>query len=246
MREAPARGLLVPSLIAVIGVAILLGLGFWQVERKAWKENLIAQLEERMKAAPSDLPPPQRWETLAQDLNEFRRVKVRVDFLDGARPAWVYVSGSALRDDIKAPGYFMFQPARLPGGQVVAVNRGYSPERNAPPARGTQEVTGYLRWPQAPSIFVSEHDASKEVWFVRDPRAMAQALQWGEVAPFYVAQESPVPAGGLPRPGALKVNLSNNHLGYALTWFGLAAGLVAVFTAWAWNRRRGARNPASL
>lgn len=246
MRGAARKGFMIPSLFTASGIAILVGLGFWQVERKAWKENLIARLEERMAASPSALPPPEQWASLTQDTNEFRRVKVRVDFVDAARPAWVYVSSSALRDDIKAPGYFMFQPARLPGGHVIAVNRGYSPERNAPSARGAQEITGYLRWPQSPSIFVSDHDASKEVWFVRDPRAMAQALQWGDVAPFYVAQEGPVPAGGLPRPGALKVNLSNNHLGYALTWFGLAAGLAAVFTAWAWNRRRGARNPASL
>lgn len=246
MREAERKGFIIASLLTASGIAILLGLGFWQIERKAWKENLIARLEQRMAAAPTDLPSPERWGMLTQDEDEFRRVKARVDFIDGARAAWVYVSGSALRDDIKAPGYFMFQPARVSGEQIIAINRGYSPERNAPAATGTREIVGYLRWQQSPSIFVSEHDASKEVWFVRDPRAMAQALQWGEVAPFYVAQESPVSAGGLPRPGALKVNLSNNHLGYALTWFGLAAALVAVFIAWAWNRRRGERNPASL
>ena len=67
--------------------------------------------------------------------------------------------------------------------------------------------------------------SSGETWFVRDQRAMAAARGWGEVAPFYIDQEAPVPEGGLPRPAKLQVTLRNDHLGYALTWFGLAAVL---------------------
>ena len=68
---------------------------------------------------------------------------------------------------------------------------------------------------------------------MRDPQTMAQVRGWGPVAPFYIDQEAPVPAGGLPRPGPLAVQLRNDHLGYALTWFGLAAALAAVFAVWA-------------
>ena len=106
--------------------------------------------------------------------------------------------------------------------------------------RGQVELVGYLRFPDAGSFFVSDHDASGAIWFVRDQRAMAKALGWGEAAPFYVDQESPLSPGGVPRPGALKVQLRNDHLGYALTWFGLAAGLAAVFAIWAWPQRRKA------
>jgi cytochrome oxidase assembly protein ShyY1 len=98
-----------------------------------------------------------------------------------------------------------------------------------------------LRWPEPRGLFVSEHTPRDDLWFVRDHRAMAAQYGWGEVAPFYIEQEAPVPPGGVPRPGALKVNLRNEHLNYALTWYGLAAVLVAVFAVWAVKRRREAR-----
>ncbi len=61
---------------------------------------------------------------------------------------------------------------------------------------------------------------------------MAQSKNWGTVAPFYIDQESPVPAGGLPLPGKVVVSLPDNHLQYAITWFGLALGLAGVYTLW--------------
>ena len=67
---------------------------------------------------------------------------------------------------------------------------------------------------------------------------MAQAEKWGMVAPFYIDQESPVPAGGLPLPGKVVVNLPNNHLQYAITWFGLALGLAGVYAVWVVGRLR--------
>src|SRR5207244_11553920 len=70
------------------------------------------------------------------------------------------------------------------------------------------------------SVFVSDHDATGDVWMVRDPAAMAQRKGWGAVAPFYIEQEAPVPPGGLPHPAPLKVHLRNDHLQYAVTWYG--------------------------
>ena len=66
---------------------------------------------------------------------------------------------------------------------------------------------------------------------------MAALKGWGEVAPFYIEQEAPVPSGGLPHPSALKVQLRNDHLQYAITWYGLAATLAVMFAIWAWRRR---------
>ena len=122
------------------------------------------------------------------------------------------------------------------------VNRGYVPlDHTAQSQPGRVELTGYLRWPEPKSMFVSSSDANGETWFVRDQRAMAAARGWGEVAPFYIDQEAPVPEGGLPRPARLQVTLRNDHLGYALTWFGLAAVLAVVFAAWLFSRRRQGR-----
>ncbi len=232
------RGLIGPAIVAAAAFAVLISLGVWQLQRKAWKEALIETMSHRSGARPIELPAPASWDALMPSADEFRRVKLRAQFIEGAKPAFVYTGGSALRDDIKSPGYFVFAPARAPGGQIVVVNRGYTTQTEAKPVSGALDLVGYLRFPESASAFVADHDTSGTTWFVRDQRAMAKTLGWGDVAPFYIDQESPVPAGGVPKPGPLKVQLRNDHLGYALTWFGLAAGLVAVFSVWAWSQIR--------
>lgn len=236
-----ARGslrLLVPGLFTLAGLALLVWLGMWQLDRKVWKESLIASLDRQTTAAPQPLPPSSAWSALTRGNSEFRRVALRVDFIGDAQPAYLYTAGSALRADVRQAGYFVFVPARLPDGQTIVVNRGYVPaDRVHEGASGTADIVGYVRWPESPSWFVSEHDAKGELWFVRDPRAMAAVRGWGPVAPFYIDQESPMPAGGAPKPGPLTVRLRNDHLGYALTWFGLAAALAGVFAAWAIRQR---------
>jgi surfeit locus 1 family protein len=237
-------GLLLPGIVALAGLAVLIGLGTWQLERKAWKENLIATVEQRLAAAPAALPPRAQWDTLNQQQDEFRRVSLRATIPPDTEGR-VYASGSGLRDDIKGPGYFAFAPARLADGSVVVINRGYVPNPSAyaslRPLGVTGEpidVIGVLRWPEPRGAFVSDHTARDDLWFTRDHRAMAAHYGWGQAAPFYIEQEAPVPPGGLPRPGTLKINLRNEHLNYALTWYGLAAVLVAVFAVWAFGRRR--------
>jgi cytochrome oxidase assembly protein ShyY1 len=84
---------------------------------------------------------------------------------------------------------------------------------------------------------VAAHDNAGAIWSLRDHRAMAALKGWGEVAPFYIEQEAPVPPGGLPHPSALKVQLRNDHLQYAITWYGLATVLVVMFAIWAWRTR---------
>lgn len=232
------RSVAIATVATAIALAILIGLGLWQLDRLTWKQALIATLQDRLSASPVDLPPAAAWANLIQDDAEFRRVKLRVDFLD-LPPASVYAGAPALRGDIKSPGYFVFVPARLPGGEILVVNTGWvPPDRQFRHPGGSHEITGYLRWPEQPGLFVTDHDSSGATWFVRDHRAMARTRGWGEVAPFYVDLEAPVPEGGLPRPGPLTVNLRNNHLGYAWTWFGLAGTLIGVFAFWLWSGRR--------
>ncbi|MGZ5866346.1 MAG: SURF1 family protein [Xanthobacteraceae bacterium] len=235
---------IVPYIASAAAFAVLVSLGVWQLERKTWKEGLIAAMNTRLAASPEELPPPETWTRLTAGDSEFRRVKLHADFLP-VPDTYAYVAGSALRNDIKEPGYFVFRPARLPNGRTVVVNRGYVPlEHTQQSSAGVVDITGYLRWPEPPSWFVSSSDNAGDTWFVRDHLAMAKARGWGEVAPFYIDQETPVPAGGLPRPAAVTVMLRNDHFGYALTWFGLAAVLAGVFAAWLISRRREAANPA--
>ncbi len=233
-----ARGLLIPAAVTLCGLAVLLGLGTWQVERKAWKEGLIATLNARAAAAPVALPPPDQWGSLTAENSEFMRVRLRADFRSD--DALVYTSGSALRDDVKSPGYFVFAAGRLPGGQHVVVNRGYVKERGYPQQTGPAEIVGYLRWPEGSSLFVADRDAKADVWYVRDHRAIARVRGWDNAAPFYIEQEAPLPPGGVPHPASLRPNLPNHHLQYALTWYGLALVLLGIFVVWAFDHRRKA------
>jgi len=242
------RSLLIPAVFTLAALAVLLGLGIWQLERKAWKEGLIETLTQRLESDPAELPKPADWPRLDASNAEFQRVRLNVQFRkaqDETRDALVYTSGSQLRDDVKGSGFFVFTPARLAGGQTIVVNRGFVPDKNYPQAEGAQEIIGVLRWPEPPSMFVPDRD-SAGTWFVRDHLAMARTLGWGDVAPFTIEQEDPVPPGGLPHPSVLKVRLRNDHLQYAITWFGLAGVLVIMFAVWARRQRRDAAADESM
>jgi len=238
------RQIVLPGLFVVLGLAVLLGLGAWQLDRKTWKEGIIDALSQRLSAAPVDLPPPEGWPLLDQANHEFRRVVFPAEFLHEDE-SLVYTNGSPLRPDVKGPGYWVFTPARLTGGSIVMVNRGFVPEgRQAPSTRpdgqikGVVDIVGAMRWPEARSLFSPSDDPDSGLWYTRDHVAMAVWHNLENAAPFYVDQEEAVPPGGLPQPAPLRVDLRNNHLQYAITWFALAAGLVVIFAIWAIGRRR--------
>jgi surfeit locus 1 family protein len=239
-RRRSWRSLLLPALFAF---AVLIALGTWQIERKAWKENLVASLTARLAAPPEALPASEAWPNLDRASNEYRRVKFSAEF-DYGYEALVFGAASAFRPDVSGPGYWVFTPARLAGGKVLFVNRGFVPEarreaksRHDGDVAGVVEITGVLRFPDRGS-FTPNDEPEKNLWFARDPAAIAAAKGLGPAPPFYVEQETPVPPGGLPRPGKIVVNLPDNHLQYALTWYGLALVLVGVFGAWAWSSIR--------
>jgi surfeit locus 1 family protein len=241
-KASSGPGFIATTLIMLVCLAILIGLGVWQLQRKVWKENLIAAMTSRLDA-PSQ-PLPLQWRGLTQDADEFRRVAFTATFAPGEE-ALVYTPGSALRSDIKGPGYFVFAPARLADGRIVVVDRGFVPlgrKDNATRAqgepRGPVNVVGYLRWPESRGLFTPADDVKGSVWYLRDQAAMAIARHWGDVAPFYVDQEEPMPPGGLPAPGRIVVKLPDNHLQYAITWFGLGAALVGVYGFWVFGRFR--------
>ena len=243
--RALRRGVLGPTLFALAGLAVLIGLGVWQLDRKVWKENLIATIGARLSQVPQDLPPRADWPKLAAGADEYRRVTFTAEFLPG-QEALVYSAGSALRPDVQGPGYWVFAPARLAGGSIVIVDRGFIPAERKDAAshaapQGPVDIVGVMRWPEARHWFSPHDDPAHNVWYTRDPAAIAAAKSIGAVAPFYVEQESPLPPGGFPQPGKLVVQPLNNHLQYAITWYGLALVLVVVFVAYAVKSRGEAR-----
>jgi len=240
----PWIGLLGPALLLL---ALFIALGTWQLQRKTWKENLIATLTDRLAAAPIALPAPETWPSLTAANDEYRRVAFSAEF-DNSKEALVYAAASAFRPDVDGPGYWVFTPARLADGAYVIVNRGFVPDtRKAVASRqqgelaGKVGIVGVMRWPDTRTWFSPADDPAHNVWFARDPKTIAAAQGIGSAAPFYVEQESPAPPGGLPQPGKLVVRLRNQHLGYAVTWYGLALVLVVAFAVWAPKSGREAR-----
>ena len=244
-RKRSWLGLFVPSLLAF---AVLIALGTWQIERKAWKGALIASLTERLAAPPQTLAPAVDWGKLDRARDEYRRVRFAATF-DNDREARVFAAARAFRPDVAGPGYWVFTPARRADGSIIVVNRGFVPDgRRDPKSRAEGqisqpvEIIGALRWPDERYWFTPADDPAHNLWFTRDPAAIAAAKGLGPrpdaVAPFYVEQEASIPPGGLPQPGKLVVTLPDNHLQYAVTWYGLAAVLAAVFGVWTFTSGR--------
>jgi surfeit locus 1 family protein len=239
------RRLIIPVIATLIMMGVLCGLGLWQLQRKAEKEALIAALDARTAAQPVPLPAERDWSALTPPSDEFRRVRFSATYRPG-QPLVYAGGGSALRADVSGPGYWVFGAVALPSGASVVVNRGFAAEGQQgqiASATGDAEFFGVLRFSEAPGLFTPPEDRGKGLWFLRDHRAMAQANGWGEVAPFYVDLEQPSPPGGVPKPGAVHVNLRNEHLNYALTWFGLALVMLGSFAVWLVQQLRR-RNPA--
>lgn len=236
------------GVFTLVMVALFIGLGVWQLQRRVEKHALIAALTERLAAEPGALPSPAQWSALTPAIDEFRRVRFTATYEPGP-DAMVYSSGSAVRDDIAGPGTWAFLPARLPTGETVVINAGFvqntmqdrAQEDRAvkPLVTGAQvALTGYIRFPEAAGMLTPAENIAKRLWFTRDHLAMARMLGWGEVAPFYIDLEAPVPANGIPKPGPLDVHLKDDHMQYAITWFALAGAVVIAFGVWMRGQRR--------
>lgn len=246
-RESPLRrGWILPAIFMLAALSVLVGLGTWQLERLWWKEALIAELDTKLAAPPLALPPRERWSQLNAAQDEFLRVRFTAEFLPG-QEALVYSSGSSLRPDVSGPGYWVFAPARLADGSIVIVNRGFVPEGKQDPKTraegnpsGAVDIIGAMRWPEQRGTFTPADTPARGLWFARDPAGMAAAKNWGAVAPFYVDQEAPLAPGGLPKAGPIKPALPNNHLQYAVTWYGLALVMFIAAGFFVVARRRGA------
>lgn len=239
------RTLLWPGLAALVALAILLGLGTWQLQRLAWKNDLVARIEARAHGEPGAISPESAWDRFSAGEEEYRRVRLTGTFLHD-REALVHGLMSASRGQ-PVQGFYVLTPLRLVDGSHVIVNRGFVPTELRDPASraagqvpGEATVTGLVRAPEARAPFVPENEPARDRWFTRDPAAIATARGLARVAPFLVdADATPVP-GGWPRGGQTALRLTNNHLQYAVTWFGIALTLVGVFAAFAWRRLRGA------
>ena len=243
---APWRALLVPAAMTAVGIVVLMALGFWQFERLIWKSALIALIEARVHAVPGRIAAEPEWPRWTAADDEYRRVRLTGTFLHDKE---TLVHGNAPRDATGkvANGFFVLTPLSLPDGAVVIVNRGFVPPEFADPAKrpgsqpqGEVTITGLVRGSQERGWFVPKDDPGAGQWFSRDVKAIAAAARLERAAPFRIdADASPV--FPWPKGGLTVVRFPNNHLEYALTWFGLAAALVVVFAVFAFRTLRPVR-----
>ena len=186
--SAPRRSAAGFGVFTLVMLALFIGLGVWQLQRRVEKHALIAALTERLAAAPEALPPPAQWSALSPAADEFRRVHFTATYAP-LPDAMVYSSGSAVRGDIAGPGTWAFLPARLPDGETVVINTGFV--ENTMQDRSQQDrvvsrlvtgtpvmLTGYLRFPEKAGMLTPAENLAKRLWFTRDHLAMARALGW--------------------------------------------------------------------
>lgn len=238
------RSLFWPAVFTLVAGAILMSLGFWQLRRLAWKEALIAAIDARADAAPGPLPPESQWSALVPADYDYRHVEARGRF-DYGKEALVF---RGFGPHGLGPGYLVMTPLRLASGAYVIVNRGYVPqerkepsERSAGQIGGEVHITGLMRPPEPRNFFTPADAPDKGSYFTRDPGLIAGHFGLSPAAPFSIDADDLHVPGGWPLGGTTVRDLPNSHLGYAITWFGLAAALAGVFVAFVLRRHQTLR-----
>jgi surfeit locus 1 family protein len=208
---------------------VLMALGVWQVQRLAWKTDLIARVDARVAAEPVPAPGPAEWPGLTAEDAEYRRVT-----MTGEYEPDMDVLVQAVTE--RGPGLWVMTPFATEGGWHLLVNRGFvagNRRDDRPLPNGPQTVTGLLRLSQPDGAFLRANDPGAGRWYSRDTQAIAATLGLPEVAPYFIDADrtgEDQPIGGLT-----VIAFRNHHLSYALTWFAMAGGLV-VLTIYALRR----------
>ncbi len=236
-----SKGLRGFTALMLAALAVLMGLGFWQLQRLQWKEGLIAKIEARTKAPPIALKDAIAMAEQGRDPSYYR-VRASGRF-DHAKERYLF-SVSEGRG-----GWHVIAPFATEDGETVLIDRGFVPDdRRAPASRtegqveGVVAVTGIVRMPETPGSFTPDNEPEANRWFWRDLAAMARSMFPSEpvkLAPFFLEAEKGEVPGGWPEGGQTRLDIPNNHLQYAITWFLLAACLLAVYGVYVWKARRG-------
>ena len=241
--HSPAR-LLLLGVLALLAFAGLMALGTWQVERRAWKLDLIQRVESRVHAPPAAAPGVESWPGVTAARDEYRHVRIAGRFLHD-RETLVQANTNL------GAGFWVLTPLQGEAGFTVLVNRGFVPgDRRDPASRaegqspGPVTVTGLLRVTEPGGSFLRSNVPAEGRWYSRDVAAIAAARDLtGPVAPYFIDADAAPNPGGLPVGGLTVISFPNSHLVYAITWYALAL-MVAAATAYVareeWRARRGA------
>jgi len=226
------RGRIARAGLAALGLLLVVGLialGTWQIQRRAWKMDLIARVEAGRKASP--IPAP----AAAGPNDAYRSIAATGHYLPGADS---FVQASTIR----GPGWWVVTPLKTDAGRTILVNRGYVSARHAAPVAPERvTVTGLLRLPEPGGGFLRRNDPAADRWYSRDVAAIAARRALGPVAPYFIDADGRGDRPGADQPigGLTVVTFANNHLVYAVTWYMLAAMTLAALLFWRRAARRG-------
>ncbi|SIS98070.1 surfeit locus 1 family protein [Roseivivax lentus] len=222
-----------PLLFGLIGCAILISLGTWQVQRLAWKEGILAEIEARIDGAPQPLPTE-----VSPSAQRYQPVELGGAIGDGE--VHVLVSTKS-----QGAGYRIIAPFTTEDGRTILLDRGYVPNeaKSAERRTGPATITGNLHWPDDRTSSTPANDEAGNTWFARDIGPMAEALQTEPLLVIARAEDPPAP-GIQPLPVSI-TGIPNDHLQYAITWFSLAAIWAAMTVFYIARTRKTAKGPAT-
>jgi surfeit locus 1 family protein len=228
--------------MTLVMLIVLLGLGSWQVKRLFWKQALLAQIASAERSNPVPLCELEAVAAGVGGKAQFRPPPfIKISITGTFLPAETALYGAEVRDVASGPamGAQLIEPMRELNGELILVDRGWVPlSRTGPLDQPMGEVTvsGYIRLGDRQHWFSAADDPSGRRFFTLDPHAIGAAIGLPQVRPFVlvalatgtgaILQNWPDPARHLPQP-------PNNHLSYAITWYGLSVALLAIFTIWA-------------
>ncbi len=199
-------------IVSGAGLAILIGLGTWQLQRMTWKEGILATIEARIHGEPAvDLPT-----ALDREADKYRPVRLSGEI--NAPDLFVVTS---LKDI--GPGFRVISPFTLSNGRRILIDRGFvaGSDKTAQRLRGPATISGNVHWPQEVDSYTPAPDLDEGLWYARDADAMAQQLDTEPVMVILNAPPEGENAGVKPMP-VDTASIPNNHLQYAITWFSLA------------------------
>ena len=229
------RPLPIPTLWLVPGLVLLLGLGSWQIERLHEKEALLAKVQTGVTAPAIPLSEAMK---PGGAISEYRHVRLTGHFLHD-REQYVFAQGPG-----GAPGVHVLTPLVQQNGDVVLVDRGFVPDALRDPSRrttgqiqGELSLTSVVRLSQHPGLFTPVPNPETHLWFIKDVGAIAKAA--GVTATPLLAEADATPnPGGWPLGGQTRIDFPNDHLQYAITWFGLALALLGIYFVYHHSRGR--------
>ena len=235
-RSGAARAALIAGAL-VVAVACA-ALGSWQVQRRAWKLDLIERVEQRVHAPPVAAPSPGQWPQVSAATDEYRAVRLQGRFLHDLET--LVQANTEL-----GAGFWVLTPLQRNDGTVVLVNRGFVPSdartrdtRRDMEPEGETTVTGLLRITEPGGGFLRLNDAQADRWYSRDVAAIgvAHGLDTKRLAPYFVDEAASAGRApdAWPRGGLTVIQFRNSHLVYAITWFTLAL-MAAAGAAHVWR-----------